>query len=324
MKEAANRQIDYLRISVTDRCNLRCQYCMPCNGVPLISHEEMFRYEEILRVVTVAAGLGIRKVKITGGEPLLRRGVIEFIRKLRQVEGIEQVTMTTNGILLPQYLPQLADAGVEAVNVSLDTLRADTFRALTRCDGLQDVLRGIDMALSAGLRVKVNVVPVAAFNRDELPALARLAQNRPIDVRFIELMPIGCGKAFTAIPTDEVRRQLAHTFGALTPWEDRRGNGPARYASVDGFVGKIGFISPISHSFCQECNRMRLTSAGYLKLCLASDWGVDLRGLLRGGIEDGELTRILREAIMRKPLARDFAEMNASRPEQKSMFQIGG
>lgn len=324
MKEAANRQIDYLRISITDRCNLRCQYCMPCNGVPLISHEEMFRYEEILRVVTVAAGLGIRKVKITGGEPLLRRGVIEFIRKLRQVEGIEQVTMTTNGILLPQYLPQLADAGVEAVNVSLDTLRADTFRALTRCDGLQDVLRGIDMALSAGLRVKVNVVPVAAFNRDELPALARLAQNRPIDVRFIELMPIGCGKAFTAIPTDEVRRQLAHTFGALTPWEDRRGNGPARYASVDGFVGKIGFISPISHSFCQECNRMRLTSAGYLKLCLASDWGVDLRGLLRGGIEDGELTRILREAIMRKPLARDFAEMNASRPEQKSMFQIGG
>lgn len=324
MKEAANRQIDYLRISITDRCNLRCQYCMPCDGVPLISHEEMLRYEEIVRVVTVAAGLGIRKVKVTGGEPLLRRGVVEFIRTLRQVKGIEQVTMTTNGILLPQYLPQLADAGIGAVNVSLDTLQADTFRTLTRCDGLQDVLRGIDMALSAGLRVKVNVVPVAAFNRDELPALARLAQNRPIDVRFIELMPIGCGKAFTAIPTDEVRRQLAHIFGALTPWEDRRGNGPARYVSVDGFVGKIGFISPISHSFCQECNRMRLTSTGYLKLCLASDWGVDLRGLLRGGIEDGELTRILREAIMQKPLARDFAEMNASRPEQKSMFQIGG
>ncbi|ADU26419.1 GTP 3',8-cyclase MoaA [Ethanoligenens harbinense] len=324
MENMEKRVVDYLRVSITDRCNLRCRYCMPDKGISLVPHSETLRYEELLRVVACAARAGIQKIKVTGGEPLVRRGVLGFLEKLRGIKGIRQVTMTTNGILLPQFLPQLAQIGVEAVNVSLDTLNPETFRAITRRDGLADVLRGIDAALTLGLRIKINAVPIAGLNEDELPALAELAKDKPLDVRFIELMPIGCGAAFTPVKTDEVRHRLEQAFGPLMPWEGRRGNGPARYVSVEGFAGKIGFISPLSHSFCRTCNRLRLTATGLLKPCLASGNAVPLWPLLRTGAGDAQLTALLEKTITQKPLAQDFAQMNASCPEQKKMAQIGG
>lgn len=324
MEHVGKRVVDYMRISVTDRCNLRCRYCMPSGGVPIVSHEDLLHYEEILRVVGCAARVGIRAVKITGGEPLLRRGLPDFLERLHAIEGIEQITMTTNGILLPQHLPQLVHAGVEAVNISLDTLKPDNFHAITRRDGLADVLRGMDAALEAGLRVKINVVPLAGVNEEELTALAELAKDRPLDVRFIELMPIGCGTALSPVKTDSVRRRLEEAFGPLVPWEGKRGNGPARYVSVTGFVGKIGFISPISHSFCQSCNRLRLTATGFLKPCLASGNTVALRPLLRAGGSDAQITAILEDTIAHKPLGQDFAQMNARCPEPNKMSQIGG
>lgn len=324
MGNVAKRVVDYMRISVTDRCNLRCRYCMPDKGVPIVSHGELLRYEEILRVVGCAARAGIHTVKVTGGEPLLRRGLPDFLERLHVIEGIQQITMTTNGILLSQYLTQLVHAGVEAVNISLDTLKPDNFRTITRRGGLTDVLRGVDAALEAGLHIKINVVPLAGVNEEELTALAALAKDKPLDVRFIELMPIGCGTAFSPVKTDEVRRRLEEAFGPLVPWEGKRGNGPASYVSAAGFVGKIGFISPISHTFCQSCNRLRLTATGFLKPCLASGHTVSLRPLLRAGTSDAQLTAIFKDTIAQKPLGQDFAQMNAHYPEPNKMSQIGG
>lgn len=323
MIDRQGRTVDYLRVSVTDRCNLRCVYCMPPQGVASVPHGDLLTYEEILRVCGSAARLGVRKIKLTGGEPLVRKGVDGLIRGLKGIDGIEQVTMTSNGILLEDQLDALVGAGLDAVNISLDTLDPARFEQITRHTGLETVLMAMDKALAHRLRVKVNVVPARELNEDQLLPLAELARERPIEVRFIEMMPIGCGKEFAPIASEEIKQRLEARYGALTPLSERLGNGPAEYVAVSGFRGHIGFISAVSMRFCEQCNRIRLTSTGFLKPCLHGSGGTELRPLLRGGITDDDLTERLRREIAAKPAHHCFGE---SRPdeERRTMAQIGG
>lgn len=323
MLDACNREIDYLRISVTDRCNLRCRYCMPAGGVAPVAHGELLTYEEILTICRCAARLGICKIKLTGGEPLARKGLAGLVQGLKAIDGIEQVTMTSNGVLLYDELPALAAAGLNAVNISLDTLDPARFEEITRRKGLETVLKSINLALELGLRVKVNCLPVRELNDGELLPLAGLARERPIDVRFIELMPIGCGKNLTPIPTGEIQRRLYAAYGEPAACEKKRGNGPAVYVTPAGFAGNIGFISAVSGGFCSSCNRIRLTSTGFLKLCLHYNRGVELRERLRGGISEEELTELLRGEIWRKPARHQFGGAPPDE-ERQMMSEIGG
>ncbi|MEG0272280.1 MAG: GTP 3',8-cyclase MoaA [Hydrogenoanaerobacterium sp.] len=323
MTDGQNREIDYLRISVTDRCNLRCVYCMPKDGITSVPHNELLSYEEIERICRCAAEIGIRKVKLTGGEPLTRRGLTELVRSIKALPKIEQVTITSNGILLYEQLPGLVEAGLDAVNISLDTLDEKRFELITRSKGLNLVLKAIDRAVELGLRVKINCLPEKEYNGDHLMQIAELAHNRPIDVRFIELMPIGLGKTLTPVSNNEIRRQLEESYGTLTPYEQVRGNGPAVYASPQGFQGKIGFISAVSDAFCSSCNRIRLTSTGFLKLCLHSDSGVNLRKPLRDGISDENLKKMLCESISKKPKSHHFGN-EVPNEDRRIMSQIGG
>lgn len=325
MTDAYNRTIDYLRVSVTDRCNLRCVYCMPQSGVEWVSHTQILSFEEILRIVGVMAGQGIRKVKVTGGEPLARKGTVVFIRRLKALSGIEQATMTSNGVLLEDCLDELIDAGLDALNISLDTLDVENFRRITRGEGLDKTLRAIDFAVSRGLRVKVNCVPVRGLNSSGLARMAELARDKDVSVRFIELMPVGCGNSFEPVPGDEIRAVLEREYGELCPFAGKLGNGPAAYYTIKGFKGKIGFISAVSHEFCESCNRLRLTSDGFLKSCLASDAGLDAKALLRGGASDGQIERAVLELVKAKPLRHSFAAARETvGREQREMFRIGG
>lgn len=325
MTDSYNRTIDYLRVSVTDRCNLRCVYCMPPDGVQWVSHDQILSFEEILRLCRIMAGQGIRKVKVTGGEPLVRRGVMDFICALKAIQGIEQVTMTSNGVLLGEYLGKLAGIGLDSLNISLDTLNARAFKQITRGEGLDKTLTVIGRAAACGLPVKVNCVPVRGLNDGELVQIAALAREQDISVRFIELMPLGCGSEFEGVNISEIRAALEREYGPLTPFSGSLGNGPAVYFTADGFRGKIGFISPMSHEFCGYCNRLRLTSDGSLKACLASSAALDLRALLRGGATDGEIERAILETVASKPLRHDLSsDTKATGREQKEMFRIGG
>ncbi|WP_071434243.1 GTP 3',8-cyclase MoaA [Angelakisella massiliensis] len=329
MLDRQNRTIDYLRISVTDKCNLRCTYCMPADGVEDLTHEEVLSFEEILRVVKAMVPLGVKKIKLTGGEPLVRKNLVYLVEQLHQLPGIEDITMTTNGLLLEENLPALLKAGLTAVNISLDTLDPDRFRQITRREGLDKVLSALDAASRSSLRsVKINCLAVKEFNEEELPRLALLAKDREIEVRFIELMPIGFGKTLTPIPNTQILETLEQVYGKSVPYEGRLGNGPAVYYQLPGFQGKIGFISAVSHRFCSQCNRVRLTSSGFLKLCLHYNNGIELRPLLRDGISDHQLTETLREAIYNKPLHHSFdgvkPEGEDDQLELKNMSQIGG
>jgi len=324
MTDGRGRTIDYLRVSLTDRCNLRCVYCMPAQGVEPEPYENLLTLEEIARVCAAAARLGISKIKLTGGEPLVRKGCAQLVGMLKSIPGIREVTMTTNGVLLPRELPALVEAGLDAVNISLDTLDPEKFLALTRRPLEGNVREAIRQALAAGIRVKVNAIPIEEYNGGGLGDLAALAKDQPMDVRFIELMPIGEGKNLTPIGNEEVRRRLEAAYGPMTPWQGRRGNGPAVYYSLPGFTGKIGFISAISHEFCGSCNRVRLTSTGFLKLCLHYNDGVPLRELIRRGAGEEELAGVIREAILKKPLHHDFGGCETPNMDHHTMSQIGG
>lgn len=321
MTDQMGRTIDYLRIGVTDRCNLRCTYCMPAEGIVLMKHEELLSFEEIHRVCSAGALLGIQKLKLTGGEPLARRGLPELAATLKRIPGIEQVTLTTNGVLLREFAPALAQAGIDVVNVSLDTLDRTHFAEITRRDALPAVLDGIHAALDAGLRVRINCVPTRHMPKEELLALAALAQNAPLDVRFIEMMPVGHGDLYDGVATEELKALLTAHFGTLAAIGDK-GNGPAAYERIDGFAGRLGFISAVSKKFCAQCNRIRLTPAGFLKLCLDYDLGIDLRGALRAGVSDDELLRLMEAAIAQKPEGHQFGIKKTSLV--RSMAQIGG
>lgn len=323
MIDACGRTIDYVRISITDRCNLRCVYCMPAGGIEPFPHADVLTFEEIVRVTRALAQLGVRYVRLTGGEPMARKGCLELMRLIRDIEGIEEISMTTNGLLLDGRVEEARKAGLTALNISLDTLDPEAYRRITRRGELSPVLRVIDEALASGIRVKVNAVPVRGLNDAGLVDLARLAKDRPIDVRFIELMPVGCGADLVPIPPDEVYALLNCELGALRDDPERHGFGPARYAKPAGFRGSIGFISTMSHEFCESCNRVRLTADGYLKLCLNHKAGMDVRALLRNGVEDEALRSALQEAIEKKPRRHGFLEDISDR-EVRRMNEIGG
>lgn len=330
MIDGNGRLIDYLRISVTDKCNLRCKYCMPSGGINLMPHEEILTLEEIYRVVSVMAKLGIKKVRFTGGEPLVRKNLTKLIGDINVIPGIEEISMTTNGILFADMAQDLKTAGLKSVNISLDTLDSDRFTQITGVNGVESVLASVDAALNEGLKVKINSVLCREFNEQDILALANIAKERNIDVRFIELMPIGCGKDFTGISSDEIMNKLENNFGKAKIFAGKVGNGPAVYYEFEGFAGKIGFISPMSHKFCSECNRVRLTCDGDLKLCLHYNKGIDLKEILRSGCSDSELLNVIKDAVMRKPKEHGFDIDNQNDVEvikdadSRRMSQIGG
>ncbi len=325
MVDGIGRTIDYLRISVTDKCNLRCKYCMPAEGVELIPHEKILTLEEIYRVVSVMESMGIKKVRFTGGEPLVRKNLVKLISDVHNLLGIEEIALTTNGILLGDMAYDLKKAGVNKVNVSLDTCNAETFAKITGFDGYEKVREAIRKAQAAGITVKINCVPCREWNEQDVEEMALLAKTEGIDVRFIELMPVGCGSKYHGISSDEILRKLTQRFGEPVICEEKRGNGPARYYSFGDFCGKIGFISPMSHKFCAECNRVRLTAEGRLKLCLHFNSGVELKPLLQSGADDEEIKRVICEAVMRKPMAHDFENsQETDGKDTRKMVQIGG
>lgn len=325
MRDGCGRSIDYLRISVTDKCNLRCRYCMPEGGIALLAHGQLLTLEEICRIVRIMAGMGVRKVRLTGGEPLVRKNLAKLIGDIRALPGIEEIGMTTNGVLFGECAGKLKAAGLAGVNISLDTLDPRTFREITGTDGFRQVMEAVDASLEQGLRLKINCVPCRELNEKDITALADLARTRDLDVRFIELMPVGCGKDFHGIPSDEILRRLEERYGKSVPSPEKRGNGPAQYYDFEGFLGKIGFISPMSHKFCDSCNRVRLTAEGSLKLCLHYNYGIELKPLLRQGASDGEIRQAIEEALMQKPREHDFKHIEGLKDsEQRKMVQIGG
>lgn len=326
--DACNRPISYLRVSVTDRCNLRCVYCMPPQGVPLRSHADILRYEEIERVVRAAAELGITKVRLTGGEPLVRLGIVELVAMLARIPGVDDLAMTTNGILLSRFAHELAQSGLKRVNVSLDTLQADKYARITRGGRLEDVLAGIESAQRAGLApLKINTVVVRGLNEDEVIEIARLTLTRDWHVRFIEMMPLNEDSSCSSygdglVSNEETRARISAALGPLMPADTVQGNGPAAYYRLAGAVGTVGFISPVSEHFCGQCNRLRLTADGQLRPCLLSDQELDIKALLRRNASDEELRDCLRRAIQAKPSGHHLNEQ--VRPHSRAMSQIGG
>ena len=320
------RKINYLRISVTDRCNLRCRYCMPEEGIPLIPHEDVLRYEEILRIVRVFAKEGISKVRLTGGEPLVRKGIVDFIARLSQIEEIQDLSLTTNGILLRELARDLKRAGLRRVNISLDSLRRDRFLQITRKDEYERVWAGIVEALSAGLTpIKINMVAIRGVNDDEIEEFARLTRHLPLTVRYIEYMPSGNGDVWAEshiVTTPEIQRHL-ETLGKLIPIASEKWDGPATRFRLEGAIGEIGFIGAVSNHFCSECNRLRLTPDGKIRTCLFSDDEVDLREILRKGGTDEELKQRLLEAIHSKP-ERHHINTHQFKKCQRNMSAIGG
>ena len=322
MFDSTRREIHYLRLSVTDLCNLRCRYCMP-DGVEKLEREAVLTYKEFLRLAALFAQCGIDTVRVTGGEPLVRKNVEQLVAGLKAIPGIRKVTMTTNGILLAQQLPALLTAGLDSVNISLDTLRPEVFRQITARDEFAAVQAGLQAALESGIPVKLNCVPQAGVNEGELEDLAALAENRPLQVRFIEMMPIGYGAAMPCISGPELRQRFAHRWPELQPLTEAAfGDGPAVYYTVPGWQGSIGFIAAVHGKFCASCNRVRLTSQGFLRPCLASEAGCDLRALLRSGADDTQLLAAIRETIWAKPREHHFED--SSMPATRGMYRIGG
>lgn len=325
MKDGFGREINYMRISVTDRCNLRCVYCMPEEGVPSLSHEDILSYEEILRLVRVAAGTGVTKIRLTGGEPLVRRGIEALIGDIKAVPGIETVGITTNGILIPEKIDSLVDAGLDSVNISLDTLKPERFEEITRRGGHAEVLKAIELCCEHGLNTKINCVAMKGVNDDEFTEIAGLAKNRSICVRFIEYMPVGKNDFEKYVPASEIREQIEDHYGRLVSDEERHGSGPARYLKPEGFKGSIGFITAMTDCFCESCNRVRLTAEGYLKLCLQFSTGVSLRDIMRGGATDEELTKAFANALKDKPRKHTFNDYTDKADiEDRGMSRIGG
>ena len=324
MVDQYGRTINYMRISVTDRCNLRCIYCMPPEGVESIPHNEILSYDEILQVVKAASSIGINRIKITGGEPLVRKNITELICRIKQIKGIETVSLTTNGVLFDRYAEKLAEAGLDSVNFSLDCLDAAAYYTITRVDAFEKVMQAIELALKMGMQTKVNCVPVFSYNDAGLTTMAGLAKKYPMDVRFIELMPIGQGRQFVPVKNRDVFRRLIQEFGQPRPSSFIHGNGPARYYDFPDFKGSIGLISANTDEFCGACNRVRLTSDGNLKLCLCNQRSLDLKLLLRGGISEKQLTEIMEFAIASKPLRHNLRNGNDKSLELKKMVQIGG
>lgn len=308
------RRIDYLRVSVTDRCNYRCFYCIPPDGVEMSARSDFLSYEELARLIGLFATLGVSRIRFTGGEPLIRRDMVELVRQVALLPGVRDLSLSTNAHLLERYATALGQAGVERVNISLDTLDPATFARITRGGDLEQVLRGIDAALEAGMHpVKLNMVVMKGLNDHEIEQMLDFAIGRGADLRFIETMPIGSagreGSAMHYYPADKVLERVRNHCGRdLVPVKGNRGAGPASYYQIGGGPVRIGVISAISRHFCEGCNRVRLTARGDLVLCLGQEDTVSLGHGLRGGWTDQELIRAIRDAIARKPERHHFGE----------------
>jgi cyclic pyranopterin phosphate synthase len=324
LSDSFQRPINYLRISVTDRCNLRCVYCMPVGGVEALSHDDILRYEEIDTIARAAAEMGIDKIRLTGGEPLVRAGLPELVTMLAAIDSINDISLTTNGALLARYATELKAAGLNRVNISLDSLKPDRFKAITRSQAeLSDVLEGIEAAHKAGLEpVKLNTVVIAGVNDDEVLDFAEKTVNEDWHVRFIELMPLsGDIKAPHFVAASDMKKRIER-LGKLEPCLPSVGNGPAKYFRLPKARGTIGFITPVSEHFCFNCNRLRLTADGKLRPCLLSAYEVDLKGPLRAGVGAEGLKRLIEEAVANKPQRHHIAEGEV--PRQRPFSQVGG
>ncbi len=326
MQDNFSREINYLRVSVTDRCNYRCVYCMPAEGLPMQKRGEILTLEEILRLIRCSTKLGIRKIRLTGGEPLVRKGIVNLVRRIREIPEIDDVALTTNGALLPMYAAALKKAGLNRVNISLDTLKPEKFNEITRVGHLPSVWSGIKVAREIGFDpVKINTVIVRGFNDDEILDFVNLTKTLPLHIRFIELMPVGVSDKFSAdkfISLDEIQARIA-CHVALEPAKKPTGNGPAKYYRVPGAPGTVGFISALSNHFCGSCNRLRLTSEGRLRPCLQSPEEVDLKQLLRTDAADEELLEAMCMAVRIKPEGHDMQSSGWGN-NRRFMSQIGG
>ncbi len=320
------RKINYLRISVTDRCNLRCRYCMPEEGIPLISHEEILTYEEMLRVVRVFATQGISKVRLTGGEPLVRKGIVGFISHLSQIKEIKDLSLTTNGILLKEFAQDLKQAGLKRINISLDSLKRERFFQITRKDDFERVWGGIEEALRVGLSpIKINMVTIQGLNDDEIESFARLTLRFPLTVRYIEYMPSGNGedwKQADILTIPQIQSRL-EKVGKLIPIPSDQWDGPAKRFRIDGAIGEIGLIGAVSSHFCGDCNRLRLTPDGKIRTCLFSDEEIDVREILRKGGSDQDLKERLLVALRTKPEKHHINTLQFKKC-QRNMSAIGG
>ncbi len=320
-----NRQITYLRVSVTDRCNLRCIYCNPKGDlVPRLRHQDVLTYEEMLRIIDVATRLGIKKVRITGGEPFVRKDIDLFIKELSNMPGIEELTITTNGILLSEHIETLTTSAIKRINVSLDTLRPDRYKEITGYDGFHKVWEGIHKAKEAGFYpIKINVVILRGINEDEIMDFARLSIKEPFHIRFIEYMPMGQEEGnIGGVPGQRIRDMLSKTGKLLEVADDSSlYPGPARYFRFEGAKGMIGFIDPITSHFCDRCNRIRLTADGHLRPCLLWPHQIDIKTPIRNNIDDESIAHIIMKAVKEKPRA----NTNTNIPFIKdAMYMIGG
>lgn len=322
MKDSYGRLLSYLRVSVTDRCNLRCVYCMPKGGVQSIPHDEVLSFDEITRLVRIMAGMGVSRVRFTGGEPLVRRDIDKLIKETKQIEGIEFIGLTTNGVLLAPMAKHLRDAGVDGVNISIDTLDAARYVEITRCDELHSALEGLNAALCAGFAsVRINCVLWPKSKPKDWLGVVELAKTLPVDVRLIEWMPMRGEKGQQGLHMDDVLSILQQEFGQLKAINTKSNVGPAQYWQAEGFLGQIGIIHGMSHNFCADCNRIRLTAAGDLKLCLFYDRVVQLKQLLRGDTTDEEIKSAIANAVLYKPkqhMGRVVAD------DAAGMYKIGG
>lgn len=320
------RPITYLRISVTDRCNLRCIYCMPEEGLPWIPKPEILTYEEITKIVRAAASIGVRSIRLTGGEPLVRQDLPRLVAMLAAISGIDDIALSTNGILLERQISALVAAGLNRVNISLDTLREERFFAIARRRGLEAVLGGIEAAIEAGLEpVKINCVVMRGRNDDEILDMAELTRDRAIFVRFIELMPVEDNldlQRDAYVSADEMLTRI-NEVDELVPSPGPPGNGPARYFAFRGARGAVGVISPLSHDYCERCNRVRLTADGRLRLCLFGDQHIDLRNPVRAGASQDELVEIFRGSMLIKP-ERHHLRLGEQSSRMRAFSEIGG
>jgi cyclic pyranopterin phosphate synthase len=324
--DAYNRKITYLRISVTDRCNLRCAYCMPVKDFRPLSHAKILTYEEILALIGVATELGVTKVRLTGGEPLVRRGFVHLVESVCRIRALHDVSITTNGVLLKEMAQPLFDAGLRRINVSLDTLNPVKYAKIAGKASFQAVREGLQTAEAVGFTpIKINVVAIRGFNDDELGELAQLSTEKSYHVRFIEYMPIGRNNNWAPgkyISSDEIKARLER-FGSLRPVPRAIHDGPAERYQLPSARGEVGFISALSHHFCPSCNRLRLTADGKLRPCLFSDDEVDIRTPLRNGASQNMLKNIFRQTIARKP-KEHHALVRGKEESLRSMITIGG
>lgn len=323
MRDKFGRQIDYIRISLTDRCNLRCKYCMPEEGVKLLKHEDILTYEEIIILSKIFISLGIKNFKLTGGEPLVRRDVFQLVKSLKNIEGIGEVTMTTNGVLLEEYGIDLIEAGIDRINISLDSLNPTKYQEITGRNFLDKVFHGINLLLSKGFdKVKINTVPIKPLDENDMDRLIDLGRENPIDIRFIKMMPIGIADSSLGYSKKEMLDLIEKKLGPSRIFYGKRGNGPAKYYSFKNYMSKIGFIDAMNNNFCSQCNRIRLSATGSIKPCLYYDAGESLKPYIYS-LAEYELKEKIKDIVYNKPLKHHMLE-NKMNEDKKNMNQIGG